>query len=163
MVRYLSKFLADFKRDERGAFSVFLVGMFTTLILVGGAAIDLVRSAHVEASHHLQLRPGTNVALINALSHVIVTEGLEDKDFIAARCEDDPYAIWREFIAQEAHSPEALESVTGVPAADVRMAARLYATAGNGAIYYGLGVTEHSQGSTMVLGIAIASVKIARR
>ncbi len=55
---------------------------------------------------------------------------------------------------QARNSPEAMEAVTGVPAADVRAAARLYATGGNGAIYYGLGVTEHSQGSTMVMGIA---------
>jgi len=61
---------------------------------------------------------------------------------------------WRSFVAQERNSPEAMEEVTGVPAADVRAAARLYATGGNGAIYYGLGVTEHSQGSTMVMGIA---------
>ena len=52
------------------------------------------------------------------------------------------------------NSPEALEHITGVPAADIRGAARLYATGGNGAIYYGLGVTEHSQGSTMVMGMA---------
>ena len=50
--------------------------------------------------------------------------------------------------------PEAVELVTGVPAEEVRKAARLYATGGNGAIYYGLGVTEHSQGSTTVIGIA---------
>ncbi|PMV60569.1 hypothetical protein C1X15_30260, partial [Pseudomonas sp. GW123-5D08] len=56
--------------------------------------------------------------------------------------------------AEERNSPEAMESVTGVPAAEIRAAARLYATGGNGAIYYGLGVTEHSQGSTMVMGIA---------
>ena len=54
---------------------------------------------------------------------------------------------------EEKNSPEAMEKFTGVPAADVRAAARLYATGGNGAIYYGLGVTEHSQGSTMVMGM----------
>src|SRR6202040_2377633 len=59
-----------------------------------------------------------------------------------------------DFVALERNSPEAMESITGVPAAQIRAAARLYATAGNGAIYYGLGVTEHSQGSTMVMGIA---------
>ena len=124
------------------------------LIIADPRAIALVRSAHVEADHHLQLRPGTNVALINSLAHVVVTEGLEDKKFIAARCEPEPYKIWRDFISLQENSPETMESVTGVPAAEVREAARLYATAKNGAIYYGLGVTEHSQGSTMVLGIA---------
>jgi len=70
------------------------------------------------------------------------------------RCDADEYAAWNAFIREERHSPEATESVTGVPAKRVREAARLYAKAGNGAIYYGLGVTEHSQGSTMVMGIA---------
>lgn len=124
------------------------------LIVVDPRAIDLVRSAHVEASHHLQLRPGTNVAIINALAHVVITEGLEDQAFIAARCEDEAYQVWRSFISRVENAPESLEQETGVPAETVRAAARLYAGAGNGAIYYGLGVTEHSQGSTMVMGIA---------
>jgi formate dehydrogenase major subunit len=94
------------------------------------------------------------VALINALAHVVVTEGLTKDDYVAERCEPDSYAKWREFVAQDRNSPEASESITGVPADLVRRAARLYATGGNGAIYYGLGVTEHSQGTTMVMGIA---------
>jgi formate dehydrogenase major subunit len=102
----------------------------------------------------LKLRPGTNVALINSLAHVIVAEGLVKEDFVRERCEMPSFDKWRNFVAQERNSPEAMEAITGVPAADVRAAARLYATAGNGAIYYGLGVTEHSQGSTMVMGIA---------
>ena len=124
------------------------------LIIADPRAIDLVRSPNISANHHLQLRPGTNVALINSLAHVIVTEGLEDKAFIAQRCEPEAYEAWRGFISRVDNSPEAMESATGVPAAEVREAARLYASAKNGAIYYGLGVTEHSQGSTMVLGIA---------
>jgi formate dehydrogenase major subunit len=124
------------------------------LIVVDPRAIDLVNSAHVRADHHLQLLPGTNVAVINALAHTIITEGLEDKDFIAQRCEDEAYQVWRTFISQHSNSPEALAEVTGVAAETVRAAARLYANAPNGAIYYGLGVTEHSQGSTMVMGIA---------
>ncbi|MEN9704169.1 MAG: hypothetical protein RLZZ393_48, partial [Pseudomonadota bacterium] len=124
------------------------------LIVVDPREIELVSSPHITADYHLQLRPGTNVALINALAHVVVTEGLVDEAFVAERCEAGPFAKWREFIAQSRHSPEAVEAVTGVPAAMVRGAARLYAKGGNSAIYYGLGVTEHSQGSTMVLGIA---------
>jgi formate dehydrogenase major subunit len=124
------------------------------LIVVDPRAIDLVETPHVRADHHLQLRPGTNVAVINAMAHTVITEGLEDTDFIAARCEPEAYQAWREFISQERNSPEALEQETGVPAGEVRAAARLYAGAGNAAIYYGLGVTEHSQGSTMVMGIA---------
>jgi formate dehydrogenase major subunit len=66
----------------------------------------------------------------------------------------DSFEKWRNFVSLEKNSPESMEAITGVRAADVRAAARLYATGGNGAIYYGLGVTEHSQGSTMVMGIA---------
>jgi len=125
-----------------------------TLIVGDPRRIDLVKSAHVHAAHHLALRPGTNVALINALAHVVVTEGLVDEGFVADRCEADSFERWRAFIAQDMNSPETMEEVTGVPAADVRAAARAFATAGNAAIYYGLGVTEHSQGSTMVMGLA---------
>ena len=122
------------------------------LIVADPRRIDLVRSPHVEADHHLQLQPGTNVAIVNAMAHVVVTEGLVDRSFVAARCEG--FDEWAEFISRPENSPEAVESITGVPAEDVRAAARLYAQGGNGAIYYGLGVTEHSQGSTMVMGMA---------
>ena len=124
------------------------------LIVVDPRSIDLVRSPHVAAAHHLKLLPGTNVAMVNALAHVIVTEGLVDEPYVAERCEGPAFEAWREFVSRPENSPEAAEAITGVPAADIRAAARLYATAGNGAIYYGLGVTEHSQGSTTVMGIA---------
>ncbi|MGB3141412.1 MAG: formate dehydrogenase subunit alpha [Aestuariivirga sp.] len=124
------------------------------LIILDPRRIDMVRSPHIKADFHLPLRPGTNVAVVNALSHVIVTEGLEAKDYIAERCDPMEFARWTDFIRQPENSPEAMESITGVAAADVRAAARLYATGGNGAIYYGLGVTEHSQGSTMVMAMA---------
>jgi len=124
------------------------------LIVIDPRRIDLVRAPHVQAAHHLKLRPGTNVAVLNALAHVIVTEGLVDEAFVAARCEAPAFAKWRAFVAQERNSPEALQAETGVDAAALRAAARLYATGGNAAIYYGLGVTEHSQGSTAVMGIA---------
>ena len=122
------------------------------LIVVDPRRIDLVRSPHIEADHHLQLRPGTNVAVVNAMAHVVVTEGLVDESFVAARCEE--FDQWAEFISRAENSPEAVEAITGIPAAELRAAARLYAQAPNGAIYYGLGVTEHSQGSTMVMGMA---------
>ena len=125
-----------------------------SLIVADPRRIDLVRTPHIAAKHHLKLRPGTNVALINSLAHVVVTEGLVKEDFVRERCEMDSFNLWRDFVSQESNSPETMEAVTGVPAAEMRAAARLYATAGNGAIYYGLGVTEHSQGSTMVMGIA---------
>jgi formate dehydrogenase major subunit len=124
------------------------------LIVIDPRRIELVSTAHVRADYHLQLRPGTNVAMISSLAHVIVTEGLVDDEFVAERCEAKSFAQWKEFVARPENSPEALAVVTGVPADLVRGAARLFAGAHNGAIYYGLGVTEHAQGSTMVMGIA---------
>jgi formate dehydrogenase major subunit len=124
------------------------------LIVVDPRRIDIVKSPHVKASHHLQLKPGTNVAVVTALAHVIVTEGLAADAFIAERCDTASFAAWRDFVAQPEQSPEATEKATGVPAAEMRAAARLFASAANGAIFYGLGVTEHSQGSTTVMGIA---------
>jgi formate dehydrogenase major subunit len=124
------------------------------LIVIDPRRIDIVRSPHVKAAHHLQLRPGTNVAVVTALAHVIATEGLIAEQYVAERCDLASFAEWRAFVSKPENSPEATEAATGVPAEEVRAAARLYATAGNGAIYYGLGVTEHSQGSTTVMGIA---------
>ncbi len=124
------------------------------LIVVDPREIGLVRSPHVEAEVHLPLKPGANVAVFNALAHVIVTEGLTKRDYVEARCETDSFARWEAFVAEPRNSPEATAAATGVEPALVREAARLYAKAPNGAIYYGLGVTEHSQGSTMVMAIA---------
>jgi formate dehydrogenase major subunit len=124
------------------------------LIVLDPRRIDLVRMPHVKADYHLPLRPGSNVAVVNALAHVVVTEGLIDEAFVRERCDLAAFEAWARFIADERNSPEATESISGVPAADLRAAARLFATGGNGAIYYGLGVTEHSQGSTMVMGMA---------
>jgi formate dehydrogenase major subunit len=124
------------------------------LIVVDPRKIELVNSPHIRADHHLAVRPGGNVALINAMAHVVVSENLEAGDFIAQRCEDEAYRNWREFISDEQNSPEVTERTTGIPASELRAAARLFATAPNAAIYYGLGVSEHSQGSTTVMGIA---------
>ena len=124
------------------------------LIVVDPRRTDVVRSPHIEAAFHLPLRPGTNVAIVTALAHVIVTEGLVNEQFVREYCDWDEFQEWAAFVAEERHSPEAVEKYTGVSAEAVRGAARLYATGGNGAIYYGLGVTEHSQGSTTVIAIA---------
>ncbi|HEY7642257.1 MAG TPA: formate dehydrogenase subunit alpha [Steroidobacteraceae bacterium] len=124
------------------------------LIVVDPREIDIVRTPHVQADYHLQLRPGTNVAVMNALSHVVVTEGLTRESYIAERCERASYEKWKTFVAHPDRSPEAMQAVTGIPAEQIRAAARLYAKGGNAAIYYGLGVTEHSQGTTMVMCIA---------
>jgi formate dehydrogenase major subunit len=124
------------------------------LIVIDPRRIDLIKSPHVRADYHLQLRPGTNVAILSSLAHVVVTEGLLNDAFIAERCEERAFAQWRDFVAQPENAPEAMADVTGVPARLVREAARLYATGGNAAIFYGLGVTEHAQGSTAVMAIA---------
>ncbi len=124
------------------------------LIVVDPRQIDLVRMPHVEASHHLQLKPGTNVAVMTAMAHVVVTEGLADEAFVRERCDWDEFQDWAAFVAEPRHSPEAVAEITGVPAETLRAAARLYATGGNAAIYYGLGVTEHSQGTTTVIAMA---------
>ena len=124
------------------------------LIVIDPRRIELVSSPHIKADFHLQVRPGTNTALLSSLAHVIATENLIDEAFVAERCEEKAFREWRDFVSLLENSPEAMEEITGVPARDVRGAARLYATGGNGSIYYGLGVTEHSQGSTTVMAIA---------
>jgi len=124
------------------------------LILIDPRRTEMYEGPHYKAAHHLALKPGTNVAIVTALAHVIVTEKLYDEEFIRTRCDWDEFQDYMEFVSDYRHSPEAVEAFTGVPAEEVRGAARLYATGGNAAIYYGLGVTEHSQGSTTVIGIA---------
>lgn len=124
------------------------------LIVVDPREINMLKAPHVNNPIHLQLSPGTNVAMMNSLAHAIISEGLEDKSYIEERCDKAGYQKWRDFVMQPENSPEILEETTGVAAELVREAARVYAEAGNGAIFYGLGVTEHSQGSTTVMGIA---------
>jgi len=124
------------------------------LIVIDPRKIDLVRNPHIEASYHLPVRPGTNVAVVTALAHVIVTEGLANEQFIRERCDWSEYEDWAAFVSDKRHSPEATAMVTGIDPKQLREAARLFATGGNGAIFYGLGVTEHSQGTTTVMGIA---------
>ena len=117
------------------------------LIVVNPIRIDLVDSAEV----HLQPRPGTDVALFNALAQVILEEGLEDVGFIEARTED--FEAWRRVVEQV--TPEIAEEICGVPAEKIRIAARLYARPrpgrdgeGRGScLIWGMGVTQHTMGS----------------
>ncbi|HEY0329229.1 MAG TPA: formate dehydrogenase subunit alpha [Rhodopseudomonas sp.] len=124
------------------------------LIVVDPRRTDIVRSARVEAAHHLPLKPGTNVAVLTAIAHVIVTEGLVNEAFVRERCDWDEFEGWASFVALPQNSPEQTQAATGVDPTELRQAARLFATGGNAVIYYGLGVTEHSQGSTTVMAIA---------
>jgi formate dehydrogenase major subunit len=124
------------------------------LIVIDPRRIDLVRMPHVEASYHLPILPGTNVAILTALAHVIVTEGLVNEKFVRERCDWDEFSDWAEFVSQQRNSPEEVAKICAVPAETIRAAARLYANGRNGAIFYGLGITEHSQGSTAVMALA---------
>ena len=136
------------------------------LIVIDPRRTDLVRSPHVEAQYHLPLKPGTNVAMLNAIAHVIVTEDLVNHKFVRERGDPMAFPEWARFAASSANAPEAMAPLTGVPAEIIRAAARLYATGGNAAIYYGLGVTEHSQGTTAVMAmanLAMATGNIGRR
>jgi predicted molibdopterin-dependent oxidoreductase YjgC len=92
------------------------------------------------AKRHLQLRPGTDVWLLNAIMHVILEEGLQDEEYIASYTED--FDAVREVVSR--YTPEEAEKVTGVPAEDIRWAARAYATEKHAAIFYTLGITEHA-------------------
>ncbi|MBJ90060.1 MAG: formate dehydrogenase subunit alpha [Woeseia sp.] len=124
------------------------------LIVLDPRKIDLVRTPHIEAAFHLPLLPGTNVPMINTLAHVAIKEGLIDQSYIDDRCDIESFESWKKQILKTENSPEMVSQITGVPVQHIYEAARLYAKAKNGAIYYGLGVTEHSQGSTMVMGMA---------
>jgi len=124
------------------------------LIVIDPRRTEMVQSAHIQADFHLPLLPGTNVAIVTSLAHVIVTEKLYNEKFIRERCDWDEFQAWADFVSLPQNSPETVAKLSGVPAETIRGAARLYATGGNAAIYYGLGVTEHSQGSTTVMAIA---------
>jgi formate dehydrogenase (NADP+) alpha subunit len=117
-----------------------------TLIVADPRRIDMARRADI----HLQLRPGTNVALLNGLAHVIVADGLADDRFIAERTEG--FAAVREAVA--AYTPALVEQITGVAADDVVRAARVFGSAARAAIVYSMGITQHSHGTEHVLAIS---------
>ena len=124
------------------------------LIVIDPRRTEIVQSPHIKAEYHLPLLPGSNVPLMNAFSHIAVKEGLIDDEFINERCDIDSFDSWKSFILSDTHAPKNIEAVTGLDASTITAAARLYASGGKGSIYYGLGVTEHSQGSTMVMAMA---------
>ena len=115
------------------------------LIVADPRRIPLVKFATLWLRH----RPGTDSVLLNAMMQVIIAEGLEDKDFIAARTEG-----FAEFAGSLAKfTPEFAEEVTGVPAEDIRRAARIYAGAENAGIYYAMGITQHTMGTNNVMAV----------
>jgi formate dehydrogenase major subunit len=121
------------------------------LIVIDPRRTETVDSPHCRADVHLALRPGTNVAVLNSIAHVVVREKLFDRGFIDARCEGAEFERWAEFVSSDEYAPEAIGPVAGIDPQDIRAAARMYAGGPRSAIYYGLGVTEHSQGSTGVM------------
>jgi formate dehydrogenase alpha subunit len=116
------------------------------LIVADPRKIDLVRFANL----WLQLRPGTDVALLNSIMHVIIKEGLIDKNFIETRTEG--FESFKESL--EDYTPELGESITGVPKKDIIKAALLYGNAVRPGIYYTMGITQHSHGTENVFAIA---------
>ncbi|MCA8925278.1 MAG: molybdopterin-dependent oxidoreductase [Planctomycetes bacterium] len=116
------------------------------LIVADPRAIWLSEVADI----HLQLRPGTDVWLLNAMAHVIVAEGLADEAFIAKHTSG--FEAVKATVAD--YTPEEAERVTGVPAESIREAARLYATTRKAGIYYTLGITEHTHGTDNVYCLA---------
>lgn len=116
------------------------------LIVIDPREIELVQHSSV----WLRLKPGTNVALINGLLHVILKEGLENKEFIQQRTEN--IDMLRQVVDE--YTPERVEEITGVPGEDIIKAARIYAGTKKGMIVYGLGMTEHKAGSHGVMSLA---------
>jgi formate dehydrogenase major subunit len=97
------------------------------LIVLDPRVTETVDSVHAKADYHLPLKPGTNVAVLTALAHVIVTEGLFDEAFIRERCDWSEFEDWAAFVAEERNSPEEVEKLSGVPA-ELKSAARRAST-----------------------------------
>jgi formate dehydrogenase major subunit len=128
------------------------------LILIDPRATELARFA----THSLQFRPGSDVALLNAMLHTIITEDLVDHDFIRDRTEG--WDTLRKTVA--AYAPETMESICGIPADQIRAAARLYATADAAMIFWGMGISQHTHGtdnSRCLINLALATGHIGRR
>ena len=94
------------------------------LIVIDPRRIDLVRTPHVEAAYHLPLLPGCNVAILTALAHVVVTEGLVNEKFVRERCDWSEFEHWASFVSEPRNSPEEVAKISGVPAEDIRGAPR---------------------------------------
>jgi formate dehydrogenase major subunit len=121
------------------------------LIVIDPRRTETVESPHCRADVHLGLRPGTNVLVLDSIAHVVVREKLFDEAFVRARCHWSEFEQWMTLVGDPRYSPEVVGPEAGLDPEDIRRAARLYAAGPRSTIYYGLGVTEHSQGSTGVM------------
>jgi formate dehydrogenase alpha subunit len=117
------------------------------IIVADPRRVPLVRFADI----WMQQKPGTDVALLNGMMHVIVKEGLVDKDFIASQTEGFDDAFRKNL---EEYSPESVAKITGVPAEMIVKAARMYGESGKAGIYYTMGITQHAHGTENVYSIA---------
>ncbi len=122
----------------------------TKLIVIDPREIDLVKYADI----WLRQKPGTDVAVFNGLMNVIIAEGLHDKEYVAGRTEG--FEALKEMVAK--YTPEAVEKISGVPAEDLKKAARLYAQAGRASIIYAMGITQHITGTDNVKSTANLSM-----
>ena len=118
----------------------------TKLIVADPRAIDLANIATIYLRH----RPGTDIALLNGFAHVVLKEGLEDKEFVSARTEG--FDEWRKEV--EAYTPARVSEITGVPTDDIVTAARIYASNKPSTICYAMGITQHTVGHNNVLAVA---------
>ncbi len=147
---------------EKDATAIFLIGTNTTEnhpvigykirknVRENGAKLIVADPREIElagiADVYMQFRPGTDVALLNGMMNVIINEGLLDKEFIETRTE--AYEAFAQVV--EKYTPEYVSPITGVPAEDIRKAARIYAEAERASICYAMGLTQHSTGTDNV-------------
>jgi len=118
------------------------------LIVADPRAIGLSGLAGV----FIRQRPGTDVALLNGMMHVIIHEGLADEAFIARRVEPEGYEALKAVVA--GYPPQRAAEITGLPAGDIRRAARIYGQADKAAILYAMGITQHTTGTDNVTALA---------
>jgi formate dehydrogenase alpha subunit len=158
----MSNSYSDFEKTEL----LFVIGSNTTechpiigsiikrRVKFGGAKLVVADPRSIELDEHatigLHHKPGTDVALINGLMHIIIREGLEDKEFIRERTEG--FDELRRLI--EKYTPEAVEEITGVPRSDLETAAHLFGEAKRACILYGMGITQHTTGTDNVKSVA---------
>ncbi len=116
------------------------------IIVADPRRVPMVKFAEV----FLKMRPGTDIALLNSIAHVIVKEGLVNKDFIQATTEG--FEDWKKSL--EEYAPEAVEKITGVPKDDIVRAARIYGASRKAGIFYTMGITQHACGTDNVTAIA---------
>ncbi|MGL1956037.1 MAG: formate dehydrogenase subunit alpha [Colwellia sp.] len=123
-------------------------------IVIDPMVTELVKSPLIKADVHLQIKPGTNVAVLNAIAHVLVTQNLIDTKYIENQLDQSFVQDYMEFIKQDQHSPEYVAKIAEVSSYDIVKAANIYASSSKSSIFYGLGVTEHAHGSDGVMTLA---------